>query len=206
MRNAVVSNANQLKGKQSWSGFVSLFVLNLIFLSITCWPVTGHTQASNSLFKVALQVAEPSRHGIVAKSAHINKSLIARGVEQIEIELPTDEFVTAQLLDFERRGRGNFTWRGTANLHSETINVTLTLERGYVVGSIDVDGFTFSIQPVRGKGQLYVIEQLDPASFEEEVGTDFIPVPASYTLKSTGPTSTTLAAPTPEPQSLASGD
>ena len=127
-----------------------------------------------SLFLEVPHAVVKSTHGISALSARIDRSVIARGAEFIAIPLPDGRLITARLIGFERRGRGNFTWRGTTEAGSEIINVTLTLQRGFVAGSIDIDASTFEILPQSGTGQRHTIELLDLESFEEGLTSDAV--------------------------------
>lgn len=153
------------------------FFVALIASLITCPTGTAIAKQSNALFRDSLKPAVESVHGVVAQSARINKSLLVRAVESIEIALPDGTSTTAYLMDFERRGRGNFTWRGSTDINSAVINVTLTLQQGYVVGSIDMPAAVFEIRPVRGAGALHMIELLDLESFDEGPEPDAVAAP-----------------------------
>jgi hypothetical protein len=136
-----------------------LTVTALVFLASIS---SGIAQPPEYLFTNLPESVNPGFHGVAAHAASVDIGLISRGTKNIKILLP--DGTEAQLVrdGFEKRGPGDVAWRGRVANATES-SVTLTLQKGWVFGQIQIDERIYEIKPMRG-GKV-VIEELDTESF-----------------------------------------
>jgi hypothetical protein len=123
--------------------------------------------SGQDLLTVRPGVPPKSRAGIAAQFVAIDHSLISADTETLRIELPDGPVEYLVRDSFERRGKGNVTWRGHVMGEPDS-QVVLTLKRNWVSGLIRSSLGLYEIRPGRGGGQ--VVEKLDTALFPECAG------------------------------------
>jgi len=112
----------------------------------------------------------PGRHGLAADEFEPNLGALRRGADELQFQLPGGQVVMLRRDGGEVRRQGDVFWRGEV-LFEPGSQVTLTVRRGLVAGSIRKGGDLFEIRPERDR---HVVERLNPSSFPPCAG----PAPA----------------------------
>ena len=149
-----------------------MFLLALLALATLSLPSAA--QAQTALYTIDDSIEEPpleKASGVLALSdelvhwgLRIDPSVIARGADQIDLELPNGEVVTAFRDHFEQRENGAF-WRGRLPKSGFSGSaVQLTLHDGFVVGNMHTHAGRYRIAPTpSGNHRLLQLEANEAA-------------------------------------------
>jgi hypothetical protein len=95
----------------------------LLYVSLLASSMS-FAQSDRQLFQSRVYHSPQSPYGVSAQRVQLRHSLITKGAEFIDIFLPDGSSITASLYEHERRGKGNFTWRGSSDSASGIVGVT----------------------------------------------------------------------------------
>jgi hypothetical protein len=92
------------------------------------------------------RAATPSRHAVAATAFDLNADPVARGLTQLQLQLPAGPLAMLNRKNFQSRGSNSGLWLGSANLREDSL-VVLTLHNGFLAGTIIVGTETYEIRP-----------------------------------------------------------
>ncbi len=103
----------------------------------------------------------------------VRTRLLEAGASKLRLDLPGGIAREFRLVELERRGVGDLTWRGT--LSGTAVEATLTLKNGYVVGLIndDEDVYWVSTQPDGGQRLERIEQSRFPSCGTEQLGSSY---------------------------------
>jgi hypothetical protein len=138
--------------------------LTIVMLASILATTGAFAQQPDDLATIRAGVPKRSPQGQAARFVDIDQALLEGESPSLRVELPDGPVEVLELDDFERRGKGNITWRGKVR-YEPLSRAVLTLKNGVVSGTIHSQLGTYEIRSAPGGGQ--VIEKLDPSRFAE---------------------------------------
>ena len=134
-------------------------------LSKSLFSAITFTAAAASALAVELtsntKNEKPGRHGSAAMSFDLDRSAVANGLAELQLQLPGGPRAILRRHSFHSRGANSGLWHGAANLRNDS-EVLLTLRNGYMAGIIRLGADLYEVRP---QGTRHVVEKIDQASF-----------------------------------------
>lgn len=152
------------------TGRCTLWFLSLLaFCFSISYPVTAQPEP-----RELLRFLEDGGSGA---EVSVQVDLAALGSRQVRVPLSDGRSVVVDRTDVERRGPGDFAWRGriAGEDGAPAGDVVLTVRNGKVLGRVMVSGIAYRIFPAVGGG--HRMAEVEEAPFEEIEKNDLIPLP-----------------------------
>jgi hypothetical protein len=122
--------------------------------------VVGLAQPENLSLQPS-RPATPGNHGVAAEEFEPNLGALRRAAAELQFQLPGGQVVVLSRRGGESRSQGDVFWHGTVMFDTDS-QVTLTVRRGLLAGSIRTRDGVYEIQPERGR---HKVERLNLSSF-----------------------------------------